>query len=267
MSDAEIAKMHRINRDVVVKEVTSAGFKLVAEGKFLHRPRRRSQQTDLRQIDPGPHRPVCAEVRQTSAIARTSRAIPGGYRNPLPSPDRLRPNALGRKRATISGVGACLAYSSAMQGTMLDAAKQLAGCISDAGHEVWWDRHLHGRVAVRTEIDKALKDAEAVVVLWSPTSIEFRLGAGRGRRRARYRAAGPGVARLSQAAARLPPVPNDRSCGRGTAQATRRQSRICSRPSVATCGLEAAAARCGQSRQIASRPRSGLPFACCRSST
>ena len=38
MTDADIAKMHRINRDVVVKEVTSAGFKLVAEGKFLHRP-------------------------------------------------------------------------------------------------------------------------------------------------------------------------------------------------------------------------------------
>ncbi|MFL6736857.1 MAG: class I SAM-dependent methyltransferase [Sphingomonas sp.] len=38
MNDAEIAKMHRINRDVVVREVTSAGFKLVAEGKFLRRP-------------------------------------------------------------------------------------------------------------------------------------------------------------------------------------------------------------------------------------
>src|SRR3954453_2559606 len=38
MSDDEIAKMHRINRDVVVREVTSAGFKLVAEGKFLRRP-------------------------------------------------------------------------------------------------------------------------------------------------------------------------------------------------------------------------------------
>ena len=33
----QIAKMHRINRDIVVKEVTSAGFKLVAEGKFLRR--------------------------------------------------------------------------------------------------------------------------------------------------------------------------------------------------------------------------------------
>jgi predicted methyltransferase len=38
MSEADIAKMHRINRDLVVKEVTSVGFKLVAEGKFLRRP-------------------------------------------------------------------------------------------------------------------------------------------------------------------------------------------------------------------------------------
>ncbi len=53
----------------------------------------------------------------------------------------------------------------------LEAAKQLAGCISDAGHDVWWDRHLHGGSRFATEIDKALKDAEAVVVLWSPTSI------------------------------------------------------------------------------------------------
>jgi len=35
LTDEQIAKLHRINRDVVVKEVTSVGFKLVAEGKFL----------------------------------------------------------------------------------------------------------------------------------------------------------------------------------------------------------------------------------------
>jgi predicted methyltransferase len=38
LTDAEIEKLHRINRDQVVKEVTSAGFKLVAEGDFLRRP-------------------------------------------------------------------------------------------------------------------------------------------------------------------------------------------------------------------------------------
>jgi predicted methyltransferase len=35
LTDADFEKLHRINRDVVVKEVTSAGFKLVAEGQFL----------------------------------------------------------------------------------------------------------------------------------------------------------------------------------------------------------------------------------------
>ena len=38
LTEADIAKMHRINRDIVVKEVTSAGFKLAGEGTFLHRP-------------------------------------------------------------------------------------------------------------------------------------------------------------------------------------------------------------------------------------
>jgi predicted methyltransferase len=38
MTEPEIAKMHRINRDDVVREVTSAGFKLEAEGNFLRRP-------------------------------------------------------------------------------------------------------------------------------------------------------------------------------------------------------------------------------------
>ena len=38
MSETDIARMHRINRDVVVREVTSAGFELAAEGNFLHRP-------------------------------------------------------------------------------------------------------------------------------------------------------------------------------------------------------------------------------------
>ena len=38
LTNEQIEKMHRINRDVVVREVISAGFKLAAEGKFLRRP-------------------------------------------------------------------------------------------------------------------------------------------------------------------------------------------------------------------------------------
>ena len=38
LTDAEIEKLHRINRDQVIKEVTAAGFRLAGEGKFLRRP-------------------------------------------------------------------------------------------------------------------------------------------------------------------------------------------------------------------------------------
>jgi adenylate cyclase len=54
----------------------------------------------------------------------------------------------------------------------VDCAKSLAEAIAGAGHEVWWDRHLHGGSRFVAEIDRALKDAEAVVVLWSESSVE-----------------------------------------------------------------------------------------------
>jgi predicted methyltransferase len=38
MTDADIAKVHRIEKAQVIREVTSAGFKLEGEGTFLHRP-------------------------------------------------------------------------------------------------------------------------------------------------------------------------------------------------------------------------------------
>ena len=37
LTDTEIEKLHRINRDDVIKEVTAAGFKLAGEGNFLRR--------------------------------------------------------------------------------------------------------------------------------------------------------------------------------------------------------------------------------------
>ena len=54
----------------------------------------------------------------------------------------------------------------------VDVARQLAECIGGAGHEVWWDRHIQGGSRFTNEIDRALKDAEAVVVMWSQTSVE-----------------------------------------------------------------------------------------------
>ena len=53
----------------------------------------------------------------------------------------------------------------------VDTARQLAEGISQAGHDVWWDHNLHGGSRFDTEIDRALKNAEAVVVLWSEASV------------------------------------------------------------------------------------------------
>ncbi len=38
MTDADIEKVHRIEKARVIREVTSAGFKLAAEGRFLYHP-------------------------------------------------------------------------------------------------------------------------------------------------------------------------------------------------------------------------------------
>jgi adenylate cyclase len=54
----------------------------------------------------------------------------------------------------------------------VDSAKRLAEAVGQAGHDVWWDRHIHGGSRFTTEIDRALKDAEVVVVLWTGASVE-----------------------------------------------------------------------------------------------
>ncbi len=54
----------------------------------------------------------------------------------------------------------------------LEAAQHLAAAIAEAGHDVWWDRQIEGGSRFIREIDKALGDAQAVVVLWSKDSCE-----------------------------------------------------------------------------------------------
>lgn len=53
----------------------------------------------------------------------------------------------------------------------IEAARKLAGVLSEAGQTVWWDRHVHGGANFSTEIDRELKNAQIVMVLWSPASI------------------------------------------------------------------------------------------------
>jgi len=54
----------------------------------------------------------------------------------------------------------------------VEAAKELADAIAHVGHEVWWDRHIQGGSRFTNEIDRALKDSDAIVVLWSEASVQ-----------------------------------------------------------------------------------------------
>ena len=53
-----------------------------------------------------------------------------------------------------------------------DSARRIAQAVGDAGHEVWWDEQIHGGSRFTSAIDQALKNAEAVIVLWSKVSVE-----------------------------------------------------------------------------------------------
>jgi TolB-like protein len=51
-------------------------------------------------------------------------------------------------------------------------AASIASALEKAGHSVWWDRHIHGGAEYQTEIESAVEQADAVVVLWSARSIK-----------------------------------------------------------------------------------------------
>lgn len=53
----------------------------------------------------------------------------------------------------------------------VETARKLAAVLTDAGQTVWWDRHLHGGANFSSEIDRELKNAETVMVLWTSASI------------------------------------------------------------------------------------------------
>jgi hypothetical protein len=52
-----------------------------------------------------------------------------------------------------------------------DPARRLADALTAQGHTVWWDRLITGGASWGPVIDRALADAWAVIVLWSPASV------------------------------------------------------------------------------------------------
>lgn len=51
-------------------------------------------------------------------------------------------------------------------------AGPIAAALEKAGHSVWFDRHIHGGAQYSRKIEQALDAADAVVVLWSPRSLD-----------------------------------------------------------------------------------------------
>lgn len=53
-----------------------------------------------------------------------------------------------------------------------ERASAIAAAIERAGHAVWWDHHIRAGSQYSHEIEQALKQADAVVVLWSAESVQ-----------------------------------------------------------------------------------------------
>jgi len=45
--------------------------------------------------------------------------------------------------------------------------EKLSGVLEDAGHSVWWDRHIRGGAAFANDIETQLEKSDAVIVIWS----------------------------------------------------------------------------------------------------
>ena len=78
---------------------------------------------------------------------------------------RKRPSSCGRQTD-----GECVYLSYDHDDVAL--ARPIAAALEKAGHTVWYDRHIHGGAQYSRKIEQALDAADAVVVLWSPRSLE-----------------------------------------------------------------------------------------------
>lgn len=53
-------------------------------------------------------------------------------------------------------------------------ARAFAECLTEEGFKVWWDASLHSGETFDEVIEQRLRDAKAVIVLWSPRSVASR---------------------------------------------------------------------------------------------
>lgn len=70
----------------------------------------------------------------------------------------------------MSGTDIFLSYARQDRTT----ARMFAECLADEGFSVWWDASLHSGETFDEVIERNLREAGAVVVLWSPRSVASR---------------------------------------------------------------------------------------------
>ena len=70
----------------------------------------------------------------------------------------------------MSGTDIFLSYARQDRQT----ARVFAECLGEEGFAVWWDASLHSGQTFDEVIEQKLRDAKAVVVLWSPRSVASR---------------------------------------------------------------------------------------------
>ena len=70
----------------------------------------------------------------------------------------------------MSGTDIFLSYARQDRPT----ARVFAECLAEEGFSVWWDASLHSGETFDEVIEQRLRDAKAVVVLWSPRSVASR---------------------------------------------------------------------------------------------
>jgi len=70
----------------------------------------------------------------------------------------------------VSGTDIFLSYARQDRAT----ARTFAECLKNEGFQVWWDASLHSGETFDEVIERNLRDARAVVVLWSPRSVASR---------------------------------------------------------------------------------------------
>src|SRR5437764_1635164 len=70
----------------------------------------------------------------------------------------------------VTGTDIFLSYARQDRGT----ARMFAECFMEEGFSVWWDASLHSGETFDEVIEQRLRDAKAVVVLWSPRSVSSR---------------------------------------------------------------------------------------------